>query len=592
MTVDQAALFAILVAALTFFIWGRWRYDVVAIGALMAAVVAGIVPAEQAFSGFGHPAVITVAAVLIITRTLHHSAIPDMLANSMRRFGDHTTLQIAALTCAVALFSSVMNNVGALALMMPVALQLANKAGRSSSVVLMPLSFGSLLGGLMTMIGTPPNIIIATYRETISGTPFGMFDFSPVGAGVAVVGISFVALIGWRLLPQRKGTIHADTVFEHIEDYITEARLDSDSEYVGAPLQELESLGQGDVAIVGLIRGERKFLAPSSFIRLQKGDILILEADPEALRTLVDQAKLELIGSEGLSAETIRSDDVRLTEAVVPPGSAMESQTSRSLRLHARFGINMLGVARHGVPVKERLGRIRYQAGDVLLLQGDKVALSEAMSELGCLPLARRDLRLGKRRQTVFPVSVFAVAIALTTFGILPAPVAFTGAVLVFVACDLLSLRELYESIEWPIIVLLGAMIPVGEALRHTGADGLIGGGIVGLAEYLDPVMILVLVLVVTMLITDVINNAATALLMAPIAVSVATGLGVNTDPFLMAVAVGSSSTFLTPIGHQSNALVMGPGGYKFGDYWRMGLPLDVLIIAVSVPLILRFWPL
>ncbi len=592
MTVDQAALFAILLAALAFFIWGRWRYDAVAVGALLAAVFAGIVPAESAFSGFGHPAVITVAAVLVITRALHHSAIPDLLANAMQPFGSHTTLQVAALTVVVAIFSSFMNNVGALALMMPVALQIANKTGRSTSVVLMPLSFGSLLGGLMTMIGTPPNIIIANYRTTLGDEPFGMFDFSPVGIGVAIVGVCFIVIVGWRLLPQRKGAVHADTVFEQIEDYITEARLGPDSEFVGATLQELEAIGQEDVAIVGLIRGERKFLAPSSFIRLQEGDILILEADPDALRTLVDHAKLELIGSEGLSAETIRSDDVRLIEAVVPPGSAMESQTSRSLRLHARFGINMLGVARHGVPVKERLGRIRYQAGDILLLQGDTVALAEAMSELGCLPLARRDLRLGKRQRTLLPVGIFAVAIALTTFGVMPAAIAFTGAVVAIVFFDLLTLREAYEAIEWPIIVLLGAMIPVGEALRYTGGDGLIGGTIVGFSEFMDPTLILVLIMVATMLLSDVINNAATAVLMAPIAVSVAIGLGVNTDPFLMAVAVGASSTFLTPIGHQSNTLVMGPGGYKFGDYWRMGLPLDILIIAVSIPLILRFWPL
>ena len=265
----------------------------------------------------------------------------------------------------------------------------------------------------------------------------------------------------------------------------------------------------------------------------------------------------------------------------------MESQTSRSLRLHARFGINMLGVARHGVPVKERLGRIRFQAGDVLLLQGDTVALSEAMSELGCLPLARRDLRLGKRQRTLLPVGIFAIAIALTTFGILPAAIAFTGAVVAIVLFDLLSLREAYEAIEWPIIFLLGAMIPVGEALRYTGGDGLVGGTIVGFSEFMDPTLILVLIMVATMLLSDVINNAATAVLMAPIAASVAFGLGVNTDPFLMAVAVGASSTFLTPIGHQSNTLVMGPGGYKFGDYWRMGLPLDILIIAVTIPLIL-----
>jgi len=592
MTVDQGALFAILLAALGFFIWGRWRYDAVAIGALLVAVLAGVVPAENAFAGFGHPAVITVAAVLVITRALHHSAIPDLLASGMQPFTGHTTLQVAALTIVVAIFSSFMNNVGALALMMPVALQLANKTGRPTSVVLMPLSFGSLLGGLMTMIGTPPNIIIANYRTEYSGAPFAMFDFSYVGIGVAIVGVCFIVIVGWRLLPQRKGNVQSETVFEQIEDYITEVRLGADSEFVGATLQELEAIGQEDVAVVGLIRGERKFLAPSSFIRLQEGDILILESDPEALRTLVDQANLELIGSEGLSTETIRSDDVRLIEAVVPPGSAMESQTSRSLRLHARFGINMLGVARHGVPVKERLGRIRFQAGDVLLLQGDQIALSEAMAELGCLPLARRDLRLGKKQRTLLPVGIFAVAIALTSFGVLPAAISFTGAVLAIVLFDLLSLREAYESIEWPIIVLLGAMIPVGMALRETGGTDLIGGLFVHASDYLDPPLILALVMIVTMLLSDVMNNAATAVLMAPIAASVAMGLGVNTDPFLMAVAVGASSTFLTPIGHQSNTLVMGPGGYKFGDYWRMGLPLDVLIIAVSMPLILHFWPL
>jgi len=419
-----------------------------------------------------------------------------------------------------------------------------------------------------------------------------MFDFAPVGIGVAIVGICFIVLVGWRLLPQRKGTVETDTAFEQIEDYITEARLEPDSEFVGATLQELEAIGQEDIAIVGLIRGERKLLAPSSFLRLQKGDILILEGDPDALRALVDQANLELIGSEGLSMETIRSDDVGLIEAVIPPGSTMESQTSRSLRLHARFGINMLGVARHGVPVKERLGRIRFQAGDVLLLQGETTALSEVMSELGCLPLARRDIRLGKKQRTWLPVGIFATAIALTAFGILPAAIAFMGAVLAIVLFDLISLREAYESIEWPIIVLLAAMIPVGMALRETGGTDLIGGVFVGASNYLDPPIILALIMIITMLLSDVMNNAATAVLMAPIAASVAMGLGVNIDPFLMAVAVGASSTFLTPIGHQSNTLVMGPGGYKFGDYWRMGLPLDILIIAVSVPLILYFWPL
>jgi len=598
MTTDQILVFAILAAALLLFIHGRWRYDVVAVLALLAVVLTGIIPAATAFSGFGNPAVITVAGVLIITRAFRNAGIVDRLAKTLAPLTMRPTGQVGVLAGLVATFSAIMNNVGALALMMPVAHESAQSRGRPASRLLMPLAFASLLGGMITLIGTPPNIIVATFRAETAGAPFAMFDFTPVGLGVAVVGVIYIALIGWRLIPpNRMGETTAEQLFK-VEGYVYEARVPADSPVVGRPLDELERLGQFSVAVVALIRGQRRILAPSGRESVAADDVLVLEGDPESLKGLVDGAKLELAAEDEagvdrrIGIETLRSDEVGLVEAVVGPGAAIEGNSPQGLMLHTRFGINLLGIARRGQAITERLGRVRFQPGDVLLLQGPVVRLGEVISALGCLPLAERGLRMDRAKQPLLPLGIFAVAILLSAFGLVAVHIAFIAAVAVLILAETLSVREAYAAVEWPVIVLLGAMIPVGEALRVTGGTDLVAQGFVSLSSELPVTGILVLLLVVTMLITDVINNAATAVLMAPIGVGVAQGLGVNPDTFLMAVAVGASSTFLTPIGHQSNALVMGPGGYAFGDYWRMGLPLDILIVAVATPLLLLFWPL
>jgi di/tricarboxylate transporter len=499
-----------------------------------------------------------------------------------------------ALTALTAACSAFMNNVGALALLLPVALHGAIAAKRPNSQLLMPLSFASLLGGLITLIGTPPNIVIANFRAEVNGEPFGMFDFTPAGLIVAVVGIAYIALVGWRLLPQGGEPPKPDAPkpLLDIDDYITEVRLPGKTAYVGKRIAELEALGQEDVSVVALVRGRDRILAPSGFLKLQADDILVLESDADALKSLTEKAGLTLVGAAGLSAENLRSERVGLVEAVIIPGSSMEGRTARSLRLHTRHGVNLLAVSRQGEPIQERLGQVRFMAGDVLLLQGEVEALPDSLAQLGCLPLAERGLELGRKRTgSVFTPVLFVAAILFTTLGLLPPQIAFVAAAVGVVLIGDLQPRELYESVDWPIVVLLGAMIPVGLALESTGGSTTIAQPILLLGGHAPVWVILTLLMIMTMLLSDIINNAATAVLMAPIGITIAQGLGVNPDPFLMAVAIGASSTFLTPIGHQSNLLVMGPGGYRFSDYWRMGLPLDALIVAVSIPAILWFWP-
>ncbi|MDX1709594.1 MAG: SLC13 family permease [Rhodovibrionaceae bacterium] len=595
MTAEQTILFVILATSLGLFAWGRIRYDLVALIALLAAVLLDIVPRDEAFNGFGHPAVITVAAVLVISQAISKSDIVERIAQMLRRSASHPTTHILSLSGLAAVCSAFMNNVGALALILPIALHSARLSGRPASQILMPISFATLLGGLITLIGTPPNIIIASFRESETGQSFGLFDFAPVGLSVAVVGIAFMSLIGWRLLPQDRNTPKENDETRKLfklEDYITEVTLPKVSPYVGRRLADLETLGQGDIAVVALVRRSDRMLAPSGYMRLQAGDVLILEADASALKRVVEAADLEMVGSAELSEENLRSERVGLMEVVVAPGSRLEGRTARSMRMHTRYGLNLLGVARQGEPITERLGQVRFLPGDVLLLQGERESLPETCSALGCLPLAERELpETGRRGGASMSLFVFAAAILMVVAGIMPPHVAFVGAGLILVLAGEISPREIYESIDFSVIVLLGAMIPVGMALETTGGSEVLTAPILAVSEHVPMWGVLGIMMMVTMLLSDVMNNAATAVLMAPIAMGLAEGLGASQDPFLMGVAVGASSTFLTPIGHQSNLLVMGPGGYRFQDYWRMGLPLDIIILLIAVPMITFVWP-
>jgi len=592
MTAEQAIAFAVLGVTLVGFVWGRWRYDFVAVCALIAVTLAGLVPAGEAFAGFAHPAVITVAAVLVISRALRNAGLVDLAVRLLAPLRGRPTVQLAAQSSIIALLSAFMNNVGAMALMLPVALRNAYRDGYAPALVLMPLAFASLLGGLTTLVGTPPNIIIATFRAEHAGVPFSMFDYSPVGLVVAFAGLVFVSLIGWRLIPSdRRGQSDPTKLFE-IDNYVAEGQVVEGTEAVGQSIQELEALAENEVTIAGLFRGERRNLVPSGYERVRADDVLVLEGDPTALTTLIEGAKLKLVSSDKPLGGDLRSDEVGLTEAVIMPGSSILARSARAARLRTIHRVNLLALARHGTEIHQRLSNVRFQVGDVLLLQGVTETLPDTLQQLGCLPLAGRGLSIGAPQRLVFAAGIFALAIVATLVGLLPVHVSFITAAAVLVLAQVISLGEVYEAIDWPIIVLLGAMIPVGSALEATGGAALIAHAIVQATAGLSPVWVLAALFIATMFISDVINNNATAVLMAPIAIELAERLGVAVDPFLIATALGASCAFLTPIGHQSNTLVMAPGGYRFGDYWRMGLPLEAVIAAVGIPMVLWIWPL
>ena len=592
MTGDQSIAFAVLAGCLAMFAWGRWRYDLVAMSALVVVTAAGLVAPSDALAGFGHPAVITVVAVLIISRAMTNSGLVALVSRKISPYTENLAVHIILLAGICAIASAFVNNVGALAIMMPVALSTCSERGRSPAVVLMPLAFGSILGGLMTLIGTPPNIIIATYRADIAGAPFAIFDFSPVGMPVALLGILFVALIGWRLVPhERSGTKNPDQLFQ-IEDYLTELTVKESSPLVGKRYGEVEQLFGEDVAVTGRLRPSGTIVKPARREYVRAGHELIVKADPSGLKPIMDEFGLELHGELEKSLSKLEAENVKLYEAVVTPQSPLEGRSPAYLRRHSGYALHVLALARSGTAIRNRLKDVLFEPGDVLLMQGDADAAGDTMSDLRLLPLPERGLTLGKPRKIYLSLAIFGAAILAGSTGFLPIAVAFLAAILVFVLTDILSPREIYNDIDWPIVVLLGAMIPVGQALENTGVTGLIAGNIVALTGSLPVWTILALVMVVTMTLSDIINNAATALIMAPIAVAIANTLGVSYDPFLMAVAVAASCAFLTPIGHQSNTIVMGPAGYQFGDYWRVGLPLEALILVVSIPLILAVWPL
>ncbi len=590
MSTDQYIVFLTLVFALVMFIWGKWRYDIVALMSLLIATITGIVPTADAFAGFGHPAVITVAAVLVISRGMINSGLIDSITNQLYKIGPNITLQITALTLSVAAISAFMNNVGALAIMLPVALQMARKNGHPPSLFLMPIAFGSLLGGLTTMMGTPPNIIIALARAEYTGEPFRLFDFAPVGIVVALAGILFITLVGWRLLPKRKGQGSMDALF-HIEDYTTEVLVTKNSTIAGDRIADLARFHDIEINIIGIARGKHKIAYPSTEESLREGDILVIEADSDDLKTFVDKAKLELAGGKEIENTIWGSQDMLMAEAVVRLDSALIGKTANSLNLRRRFGLNLLAVARKGARLNQRIATICFKLGDVLLLSGPSESMHDTISSMGCIPLAQRNLRIGQPRKIITSSAVFLGAIILAAFGWMAIQTAFVLAAVMMVLLNIISIREVYENVNWSVIILLGAMIPLGHALDTSGAAETVVLLLLGFSEGMSPVIPLIIIFIGTMLLTDIIHNAPAAILIAPIAIKTALTLNVSPDPFLMAVAIASSCALLTPIGHQSNTLVMGPGGYKFGDYWRMGLPLEIIIVLVAIPMICFVWP-
>ena len=590
MTPDQIILFSLFAAVFALLLWGRWRYDLVAFTALMAGVVLGVVPVDGVFAGFGHPATIIVALVLVVSAGLMRSGavflITRTLVDSSRSLGAH----IALMGGVGGVLSAFMNNVAALALLMPVDVQTARKAGRSPGLSLMPLSFATILGGMVTLIGTPPNIIIAAIREESLGAPFAMFDFAPVGAVAALAGLAFVALIGWRLIPSRDdATLDASDIAQ----YVAELTVPEDSKLIGQRLGELdETAHKSDVALLGIVRESKRLYGRARNAVLRAGDTLVLEAVPEALdefRTALNLAFSDADREEMLQAA---GEGLDVVELVVPQNAHIIGKSALSLGLHWRQRSVLMGISRQGRKITSHMRRTPIEAGDILLILVPKDRGGDVANWLGALPLADRGLAVTQNSKTWLAIGLFAGAVAAASFGLIYLPIALGLVVVAYVLTGIVPIKELYDHIEWPVVVLLGSMIPLGAALETSGGTELISGGLISLTAGLPAWAILTVLMVVTMSLSDVLNNTATTIVAAPVGIQMAQALDVSPDPFLMAVAIAASSAFLTPIGHKNNTLILGPGGYRFGDYWRMGLPLEVIVIAVSIPAILVVWPL
>jgi len=632
MTIDQIAIFSIIILTFTLFIWGRWRYDIVSIIALCTLFIIDqilggekstlIIDTSNIFMGFGHPAVITVAAVLIISRALRNSGVVDVISRQIMPFSKYKVAHISSLSSVASIFSAIMNNVGALALMLPVALKTSVKQKRSPSIILMPLAFASILGGMITMIGTPPNIIISTLRESqyialktqaladkaspaaeyfisqnidiekFQPAPFGMFDFSPVGGIIAIMGVLFVALIGWRFIPKEAYKKPGAVSLFSMDKYITEIRIPEACKFIGKKVGEIEAYTEDRLTIIGGISKDGNIYTPRHDQIIREKDRFQIKADPVELKLMMDEYGLRLIKKMRKRIDMLRDEDTTFKEVLVTPDCLLAGRDRKFFRRRTSNTLILMAVSRQDQPVRKRLGDVIFRVGDVLLLQGNIDNLDDNISLLNLVPLAQREVQVGVFSQVSLALFIFGAAIALSMAGVLPTTLAFVCAILLYVFTGILPIRELYQQIDWPIIVLLGAMIPVSNSLQTTGSTKLIAELVVSMTQSLPSWSILAIIMALTMCLSDIINNAATALIMAPIAVGIAVSMEVSADPFLMAVAVGASCAFLTPIGHQCNALILGPGGYRFSDYWRMGLPLELLILIFGTPLILHYWPL
>jgi di/tricarboxylate transporter len=590
MTIDQGLAFAVIAATMVLFVWGRPRYDIVACLALLAAIAVGLVKPEDAFSGFSDDIVIIVGSALVVSGAIAQTGITELALQRVSRHLNSVPAQMFVLVATVTILSAFVKNVGALAIMIPVAFQMAKRAGASPSCYLMPMSFGALLGGLMTQIGTSPNIIVSRLRGEIVGTPFSMFDFAPVGAVLALLGLLFL-MVGYRFLPVRTRTTASLDAALEAKKYVTEAEVTESAAVLGKTVADLQDLAHGEAKVIAVLKPDDTRVVPLPDVVLEEGDTVILEGDPQALEQAVSLGKLTLESGHRVPEARAPQAEVGSIEAVIGANSPLIGVSAQVSGLFARFGVNLLAVSRSGQKLTDRLGTISLEFGDVIVLQGNLGELPERLKALDCLPLAERTLQLGKARRAVLPVLILVVAMVMSAFKVMPVQVVFFGAAVLMVLSRAITLRQIYQLVEWPIIIMLAALIPVSESLSATGATDLIAGWLSQAASGLPAYGALALILATAMLVTPFLNNAATVLVMAPIAVGFAGALGYKPDAFLMAVAIGAGCDFLTPIGHQCNTLVLGPGGYRFADYPRLGAPLSLLVILVAVPMLLLVWP-
>ena len=585
---DQSILSIAIITLLGLFIWSKYRYDALAAGALVILIILGVIPANQAFDGFAHPAVITVALVLIISQGLKNSGLTGLVG---KLIGGKSFTKFQFLICLLfiaAVLSSFINNIGALAILLPITLNICQKMGWHPSRFLMPLAFACILGGMNTTIGTPPNIIISEYKSTISDAGFNFFDFSYVGLSITVLSIIFIAVIGNRLIRLRDDATSGSSLID-LKGYLFEVEVSESSSAIGMTLSAFKKEAGEDTEVLGIVNENGGVKKVKNNLRIKAGQILFIKTPPDDISSMLNVFDFSI----PKELHSFEDDDLEEIEAMITPGSRLIGRKYDFFLKLAYEELNLLGLWRKGAKYRTRLTRETFKAGDVLLLgirDLDEEDVTNKIKHLGLMPLMQRELQtIPSRSRLLKGIIFFLISIILVTFNILPTAAAFLLCVLGFARIRIID-SNFYRDIDWPIIIMLAAMIPIGTALQTTGLSDIISTSISNIAGDMSLFWLLFVILVITMATTDIINNAATAVIMAPISAGIGMQLGYDIEPFLMVVAVGASCAFLTPIGHQCNTVVMGPGNYKFTDYWRLGLPLDILIIAVSIPMILFVW--
>ena len=583
----QVAL--IILILLGVLVWGRWRYDGVTLTALASMVLLGLVPAKEAFLGFGHPAVITVALVLLISKALEKSGFINMIGDLLRQMVSGEMQFLIILMLVAGILSSFMNNIGAMAMLLPITIGIAQKMEWNPSKFLMPLAFASILGGMNTKIGTPPNIIISEFREDYSGQSFEFFDFAFAGLPISILGILFIAFVGWRFVKLREEGSEKTPLVD-IQDYLVEMTISEDSALVGKRIHELTSELGTDNVLIGVVTEKGTIRRPHHRETFEALQILVLKISPDDVAGI--QTEFGLIIDPDLQ-DPSQLGELGEIEAMITPRSRLIGRKYNYFKRMSRGVLALLGLWRQGTKLRRRLAREIFKAGDVLLLSArdNDERVAEKLEILGLMPLWQRELDVIRDASRAWQaLLIFALALVAVIFFNVNILVAFLICVLAYASRRLLTGEGIYRHIEWPVVVMLGAMIPIGGALTSSGLTVASADFITANLSGVNVMWVLVVILVFTMFISDLINNAATAVIMAPLSMQVAQQMNHPIEPFLMAVAVGASCAFLSPIGHQCNTLVMGPGNYRFGDYWKLGLPLEILIVCISIPVIMNTW--
>lgn len=577
------AIIFILLVSMIFFIWKKWSYSITAILALSVSVIIGIVPVNRVFSGIDNPAVITVASILIISNIIAKSNILNLLLKKLDIITYNQASHVFIFSFFIAFISAFMNNIGALGLMLPVSIYTSLKHNRSPSYLLMPIAMASALGGMVTLIGTPPNLLISNFRAESIGKSFNMFDYSYVGLFTAIIGVTFIGLVGWRLLPRKRKQKIAPKLL-----YTSEIRIHPKSKWIGKQFKNFKKETKKSIHIVGHIRRNRRVeLSPDT--KIKSGDRFIIETTLNNLEDLSNAEDIVIANYMGKRGKSTTRKDI-LLEAIIPTKSKIQGKSFENTNFRSLYKISLIAISQSTKTKINRIKNLPLQAGDMVLLQCKDRDIIEKLPSMGLISITVSLLQINVGVKSYIPLLIFTITILLVGLSFIPVQIGFAAAALLMILLDINILKYVYERFDWSIIILLAAMIPIGDALTQTGGANMIAHLLLGIAQHLSIIWIIALIMIITMFLSDFINNAATAIVMSPIAISLAHAMAVSIDPLLMAVAIGASCAFLTPIGHQNNLLVMGPGRYKFFDYMRIGLPLEIIIVIIATPLIYWFW--